>query len=142
MNIVTTVDSDLDAASMNETIRTLEEKANYKPWLTQTGLYLSHKDLQKVVSGKEPQLEPPVNSAGRSQDLKEESKELIKWTNKAEKSSYIISLPLKDGQLEHIDSMSDDNPKIILWSALRNPRSRRKSDRLAKGKRSQNVIRR
>ncbi|KAH0538944.1 hypothetical protein GP486_008742, partial [Trichoglossum hirsutum] len=97
-----THDSDSDTASQRDMIRKLEGEANYKPWLTQIRLHLGRRGLWEVANGEE--LRPG----------QEEAKELDQWYKKAKKASYMILLSLKEGPLEHVDSMPVSNPKAIL----------------------------
>jgi hypothetical protein len=105
-------DSDTDTGPRRETIRKLEGEANYKPWLTQIRLHLGHKSLWKIASGKEPR--PASATSAEGTQNPEELKELTKWITKAEKASYIILLSLKEGPLEHVDGMPEDDPKAVL----------------------------
>jgi hypothetical protein len=68
--------SDMDMGPRCETIHKLKGKVNYKPWLIQIRLYLSHKSLWKIASGKKPRLALSTSAEG-TQNL-EELKELTK----------------------------------------------------------------
>ncbi|KAH0548053.1 hypothetical protein GP486_008206, partial [Trichoglossum hirsutum] len=100
--VIMTHDSDSDTASQRDTIRKLEGEANYKSWLTQIRLHLGCRGLWEVANGEE--LWPG----------QEEPKEVAHWYTKAKKASYIILLSLKEGPLEHVDSMPVADPKAIL----------------------------
>jgi transposase InsO family protein len=95
-------DSDSDTSTRRDVIRKLEGELNYKPWLTQIRLHLGRRGLWEIANGEE--LRPGS----------EEPKELAQWYNKAKKASYMILLSLKEGPLEHVDTMPVSNPKAIL----------------------------